>query len=67
MPEGKWELFKGKSGKYRFRLRAANGQCIAQASQSYHQREGAMEGMQSVKNNVNAPLIDLTVKKVKPK
>jgi hypothetical protein len=65
MPEGQWEVFKGKTGKYRFRLRAANGQCVAQASQSYTQKSGALEGIQSIKNNVNAPLIDKTVKKIK--
>jgi uncharacterized protein YegP (UPF0339 family) len=66
MPEGQWELFKGKTGKFRFRLRASNGECIAQASESYVRKESALEGIQSVKNNVNAPLKDLTVKKAKP-
>lgn len=66
MPEGQWEVFKGKTGKFRFRLRASNGQCVAQASQSYMQKSGALEGIQSIKNNVNAPLIDKTVKKAKP-
>jgi uncharacterized protein YegP (UPF0339 family) len=67
MPEGQWEVFKGKTGKFRFRLRAANGQCVAQASQSYKAKDSAMEGIQSIKNNVNAPLIDLTEKKKKTK
>jgi uncharacterized protein YegP (UPF0339 family) len=66
MPEGQWEVFKGRTGKFRFRLRASNGECIAQASESYARKESALEGIQSVKNNVNAPLKDLTVKKAKP-
>jgi uncharacterized protein YegP (UPF0339 family) len=66
MPEGQWEVFKGKTGKFRFRLRASNGQCIAQASQSYKDKGSAMDGIQSIKNNVNSPLIDKTIKKPKP-
>jgi uncharacterized protein YegP (UPF0339 family) len=65
LPEGQWEVFKGKTGKFRFRLRASNGEVIAQASQSYARKESALEGIQSIKNNVNSPTKDLTVKKEK--
>jgi uncharacterized protein YegP (UPF0339 family) len=66
MPEGQWELFKGKTGKFRFRLRASNGECIAQASQSYMRKESALEGIESVKKNINSAVKDMTVKKAKP-
>jgi uncharacterized protein YegP (UPF0339 family) len=66
MPEGQWEIFKGKTGKFRFRLRASNGECIAQASESYSRKESALECIQSIKNNANAPIKDLTIKKDKP-
>ncbi|MDR7186820.1 uncharacterized protein YegP (UPF0339 family) [Microbacterium trichothecenolyticum] len=57
---GRFELFRGKSGDYRFRLRAANGQIIA-TGESYSSKAGALNGIQSVKlNAADAPVDDLT-------
>ena len=62
-PAGKFEVFKDKSGDFRFRLVATNGEIIAQ-SQGYKSKEGAMEGIKSVVANAgNAPTEDLTVVK----
>lgn len=49
----KFEVYNDKSGEYRFRLRARNGQIIA-VSQAYKSREGCMKGIESVK--MNAPV-----------
>ena len=45
---GKFELYTDPAGKYRFRLKASNGQIIA-ASQAYSTRRSALEGIGSVR------------------
>jgi len=50
MPYPKYEIFKDKSGKFRFRLFAGNAQIILQ-SQGYNSKEACMKGIQSVKKN----------------
>ena len=59
-PAGKFEVYKDKSGDFRFRLVATNGQIIA-ASQGYKSKEGAMEGIKSVVANAeDATTEDMT-------
>ncbi len=56
----KFELFKDTAGKFRFHLKAANGEIIA-ASQGYTSKAAARTGIASVKDNaVSAPIEDLT-------
>ena len=47
---GYFEVYKDTAGKYRFRLKASNGEIIA-ASEGYNSREACMAGIQSVKTN----------------
>lgn len=42
----KFEYFTDKSGKFRFRLKAANGQIIA-ASEAYNSKDACMNGIES--------------------
>ena len=57
---GKFELYKDKSGKYRFRLKAANGQIIA-VGEAYESKAAAKNGIESVKKNAaDAAVIDQT-------
>jgi hypothetical protein len=57
---GKFELYADKSGKFRFRLKASNGQIIA-ASEAYNSKSSALNGIQSVKTNApDAPIDDQT-------
>ena len=51
---GKFELYKDKGGKYRFRLKASNGEVIL-ASQGYASRGGAVNGIKSVQNHCTRP------------
>lgn len=46
----KFEIYKDKSGEFRFRLTAKNGQNIL-ASEGYTQLAGCMNGIESVKTN----------------
>ena len=47
---GKFELYKDRGGKFRFRLKAKNGEIIL-ASQGYASKPGAKNGIKSVKNH----------------
>jgi uncharacterized protein len=56
---GKFELYTDNAGKYRFRLKASNGQTIA-ASQGYASKKSALEGIESVrKHSVDAPIVEV--------
>lgn len=46
----KFEYFADKAGKFRFRLKAANGQIIA-TSEAYESKSSCMSGIESVKAN----------------
>ena len=47
---GKFVLSAGKNGKFRFNLKASNGQIIL-TSESYDSRKGAENGIASVRKN----------------
>jgi hypothetical protein len=56
----KFEIFKGTNDKYYFRLKASNGEIIAQ-SEGYSSKQGAQDGVASVKKNApTATTVDLT-------
>jgi hypothetical protein len=50
LPEPKFEWFKDKAGKFRFRLVAANGETIA-ASEAYSSKDACANGIESMKKN----------------
>jgi uncharacterized protein YegP (UPF0339 family) len=57
---GKFELYKDKGGKFRFRLKAGNGEIIA-GSEAYETKASAKNGVESVrKNAADATVVDLT-------
>jgi uncharacterized protein len=57
---GKFEITKDKAGKFRFRLKAANGEIIA-TSEAYESKAGAQNGIASVQKNApGATVVDLT-------
>lgn len=47
---GKFEIKSGKTGKFRFNLKASNGQIIL-TSEAYESRSAAVKGITSVKKN----------------
>lgn len=47
---GKFEIKAGRTGKYRFNLKASNGQVIL-TSEAYDARSGATKGIESVRRN----------------
>ena len=54
----KFEIYKDKSGEFRFRLKAKNGEIIA-VSEGYVKKDSCKKGIASVrKNSVDAPVIE---------
>lgn len=57
---GKFELFADAAEKFRWRLKAGNGEVIAQ-SQAYTSKDAAKKGIASVQANAaGATIVDLT-------
>ncbi len=57
---GKFELYKDSAGKYRFRLKASNGQVVA-TGEAYETKASALNGIESVKKSAaGAPTDDQT-------
>ncbi|HPD74793.1 MAG TPA: YegP family protein [Methanoregulaceae archaeon] len=50
MATGKFEVYTDKTGQFRFRLKAANGEIIA-VSEAYSSKASCMNGIESVKKN----------------
>ena len=50
MPEPMFEWYCDKAGKFRFRLKATNGEIIA-VSEAYNSKDAALNGIESVKKN----------------
>ncbi len=48
----KFELYKDKAGEFRWRLRHTNGNIIADSGEGYTTKENAINGINSVKENV---------------
>ena len=62
MAKAQFELYMDNAGKYRFRLRAPNNEIIA-VSEAYKSKDGALNGINSVRKNApEAILQDLTKK-----
>jgi len=58
---GKFEILKDKAGKYRFHLKAGNGEIIA-VSEAHETMASAQNGIESAvkKNAAEAAVVDLT-------
>ncbi|MCC3770931.1 YegP family protein [Streptomyces sp. UNOC14_S4] len=47
---GKFEMYEDKAGKYRYRLKAGNGEIIA-VGEAYNSKAACQNGIDSVKRN----------------
>jgi len=56
---GKFELYTDKAGEYRFRLKAGNGEVIALASEGYSSKAAALNGIDSIRRNADAEVVDV--------
>jgi len=56
----KFEIYKDTAEKFRFRLKAANGETIA-SGEAYESKDSCKNGIESVKENaLIAEIVDLT-------
>jgi uncharacterized protein YegP (UPF0339 family) len=55
----KFEVYKGKDGDFRFRLKAANGKVIAQG-QGYKTKDACLKGVESIKKNARGASVVVT-------
>lgn len=56
---GKFEVYQDRAGKYRFRLKASNGQVIA-TGEAYESKASCLKGVASVQKNApGAPVVDV--------
>jgi uncharacterized protein len=56
----KFEVYKDKAGKYRWRLVASNGRIIAESGESFSGKEACRDGIESVKKNApGAQIVEL--------
>jgi uncharacterized protein YegP (UPF0339 family)/sporulation protein YlmC with PRC-barrel domain len=55
--DAKFEINKDVAGEFRFKLVAVNGETIA-VSEGYKNKDGVLNGIESVKNNAAAAVID---------
>jgi uncharacterized protein YegP (UPF0339 family)/sporulation protein YlmC with PRC-barrel domain len=56
-PNAKFEISKDVAGEFRFKLVALNGECIA-VSQGYNAKDSALNGIESVRQNAAAAVIE---------
>jgi uncharacterized protein YegP (UPF0339 family) len=55
---GKFEVYQDRAGKYRFRLKASNGQVVA-TGEAYETKAAAKKGCESVvKAATGAPIVE---------
>ena len=55
----KYQVYKDRAGKYRFRLRAGNNKIVA-VSEAYESKAGCMNGVKSVQKNCESHVEDQT-------
>jgi uncharacterized protein YegP (UPF0339 family) len=57
---GKFEVYNDAAGKFRFRLKAGNGEIIA-VGEAYESKAGVLNGIESIKKNAGeAEVVDQT-------
>ena len=57
----KFEIYKDTAGKFRWRLKAPNGEIIASSGEGYESKDNCKNGIMSVKNNVpRAEIVEMT-------
>ena len=54
---GEFEIYKDKSDKYRWRLKAGNGEVIA-VGEAYDSKRSALNGIESVKRTAAEAKVD---------
>jgi uncharacterized protein YegP (UPF0339 family) len=56
----RFEVQKDHKGEWRWRLRATNGNVIADSGEGYRHREDCERGIAIVKSSAEAPMVDMS-------
>jgi uncharacterized protein len=58
MASATFEVYKDRSGEFRWRLRHSNGNVIANGGEGYKSKRSALNGIESVKKNAPEAVTD---------
>ena len=58
----RFELYRDVKGEWRWRLRARNGEVIAESGEGYSRREDCEHGIALVRHSAEARIEDMTTK-----
>lgn len=58
----RFELYRQADGDWRWRLRATNGNVVADSAEGYRRREDCERGVALVKSSADAPTVDMSAK-----
>jgi uncharacterized protein YegP (UPF0339 family) len=58
----RFEIYKGHSGEWRWRLRVQNGNVIADSAEGYEHRRDCERGIELVKTCGSATVVDMSAK-----
>ena len=58
----RFELYRDAKGEWRWRLRARNGEVIAESGEGYARREDCENGIALVRQSTEARIEDMTTK-----
>lgn len=53
-----YHVYKDSGGRWRWRLKAANGQIVADSGQGYASKQSCKEGIDIVKSSADAAVVD---------
>ena len=56
----RFELYRDSVGEWRWRLRARNGEVVADSGEGYKRREDCEHGISLVRQSAEAKLVDMT-------
>lgn len=62
----RFELYKDHTGGWRWRLRATNGNVVADSAESYVHRADCERGIELVRSSASAPVVDMSMKVAEP-
>ena len=54
---GKIEIYQDKKDEWRFRIIAGNGEIVGVSSEGYKKSGGAVNGIESIKENINSEIM----------
>lgn len=56
----RFEMYRDSTGEWRWRLRARNGEVVADSGEGYKRREDCEHGIELVRQSAEAKIVDMT-------